>query len=62
MITNNTTLNIDRLGNDPEKTFRVNGVIMNDLELFDVINIITYEQDVKVISKHNIQTAYQFLR
>lgn len=62
VATNDTTLNIDRLGNDPEKTFRVNGVIMNDLELFDVINIITYEKDVKTISKHNIQTAYQFLR
>lgn len=62
VVTNDTTLNIERLGNDPEKTFRVNGVIMNDLELFDVINIITYEQDVKAISKHNIQTAYQFLR
>lgn len=44
-----------------EKTFRVNGTILENVEFYELVNIIAHANHVKALSKENTQAAHFLL-
>lgn len=59
---NNRIINVEKRTEFREKSFRINGTLVDDLDFCDLINCITYAYEVKVLNKNNINAAYYFLR
>ena len=55
------TITLEKRNEFPEKTFRVNGTILENVEFYELVNIIAYANHVKALSKENIQAAHFLL-
>ena len=44
-----------------ENTFMVNGILIDNVEFHELVNIIAYANNVKELTKENTQAAYFFL-
>lgn len=59
---NGAFLKVEKLFEFNTKTFRVNDVMFENIEINNLINIINYANIVKELNLENIQAAYCFLR
>jgi carboxypeptidase C (cathepsin A) len=62
VVFNDYTVQIEKRNEFLQKTFRVNDTLVDDIELHNLVNIISYTQFTKNITKENIEAVYYLLR
>lgn len=57
----NFSIHLEKRNEFAEKTFRVNGTILENVEFYELVNIIAHANHVKALSKENTQAAHFLL-
>lgn len=58
---NDITMTLEKRNEFKENTFMVNGILIDNVEFHELVNIIAYANNVKELTKENTQAAYFFL-
>jgi hypothetical protein len=59
---NGVLLKVEKLHHFNKRSFKINGIMFEDIEINELINIINYATVVKELNLKTIQVAYNFLR
>lgn len=59
---NGVLLKVEQLNHFNKRSFKINGIMFEDIEINELVNLINYATFVKELNLKNIQVAYNFLR